>query len=190
MRTHDVTETRRLKSSIPFYDFEHLAIRGGVTYVIKAPEKYAHIRYGDIALGNCTAADYHELEELLLNFFSVLLDTIDERECTIVKYEPKWVVRASGSSKLFSALKKNGVNNDVHGITVDKHDPMVKEFAASSFRYNSFVQVVFPGRGIIITPTDHMDLFIDLPASSPSVRRAELVLQRRRNDIAAPFDMN
>ncbi len=188
MRTHDATETRRLKSSIPFYDFEHLAIRGGVTYVIKAPEKYAHIRYGDIALGNCTAADYHELEEMLLNFFSVLLDTIDEKDCTIVRYEPKWVVRASGSSKLFSALKKNGVSDDVHGITVDKHDPMVKEFAVSSFRYNSFVQVLFPGRGIIITPTDHMDLFIDLPTSSSSVEQVELVLQKHRDSIVAPSD--
>ncbi len=182
MRTHDVTETRRLKSSISFYDFDDLAIRGGATYVIKAPGEYAHIRYGDTALGNCAAADYRELEEMLLDFFSVLLDTIDERECTIVRYEPKWVVRASGSPKLFSTLKKNGVSDDVHGITVDKHDPMVKEFAVSSFRYNSFIQVLFPGRGIIITPTDHMDLFIDLPSSSSSVKRVDLVLQRPRGE--------
>ncbi len=183
MRTHDCAETRRLKNSIPFYDFEHLAIRGGATYVIKAPGEYAHIRYGDIALGNCTAADYREPEELLLSFFAVLLDTIDERECTIVRYEPQWVVRASHSPELSSALERNGINNDTYGITVDRHDPMVKEFATSAFRYNSFIQFLFPGRGIIITPTDHMDLFIDLPASSSSVERVELVLQRRTRTV-------
>ncbi len=189
MRTHDDAETRCLKSSVPFYNFEDLAIRSGVRYVIKAPEEYGHIRYGDIALGNCTAADYCDLEELLLNFFSVQLDTIDEKECTIIRYEPQWVVRASESPELSSALDKNGISNDIHGITVDKHDPMVKEFAVSSFRYNSFIQVLFPGRGMIITPSDHMDLFIDLPASSPSVKRVELVLQRHGDDIVAPLDM-
>ncbi len=189
MRTHDGAETRRLKSSIPFYDFEDLAIRGGVTYVIKAPEACGQIRFGDIAPGNCTVADYREPEELLLSFFAVLLDTIDERECTIVRYEPQWVVRASRSPELSSALEKSGINNDTYGITVDKHDPMVKELVTSAFRYNSFIQVLFPGRGIIITPTDHMDLFIDLPASNSPVKRVELVLQRHGDDIAAPFDM-
>lgn len=189
MRTHSCAEAKYLKGRFPFYDFDDLAIIGGTTYVIKAPDEYDYIRYGDIELGNCSVADYHKLEGILLDFFSILLDVIEERECTIIRYEPKWVIRASESPELSLMLNQNGINDDVYGITVDKDDAMVKEFVTSSFRYNSFVQVLFPRRKVIITPTDHMDLFLDIPASNSVINQVDLVLRgvRKKDTETVPL---
>lgn len=178
-RIHNYTEVKCLKEKLFFYDFDNLAIKGGTVYVIKPPNEYNHIRYGDIELGNCSALDYHKLEERLLDFLSILFDSFEEQECTIVKYEPSWIVRKSESPKLSLLLNANGISNDVYGITVSKYDAIVKELAIASFRYNSFIQFLFPCRKAVITPTDHMDLFLEIPTSSSSINRVDLVLSRQ-----------
>lgn len=170
-------EVKRLKGEFPFYDFEDLTMIEGITYAVKAPDKYSHMRYGDVKLGNCSAADYYELEKSLLDFLSIVLDTIDEKTCTIIRYEPKWVVRVSESSELSLLLREGGIGSDVYGITTDKHDVVVKQFITASFQYNSFIQILFPGRKVIITPTDHMDLFFEIPLPIGSTNQVDLVLQ-------------
>lgn len=177
MKTHSCTEVKHLKSEFPFYDFDNLAILGGTMYLIKAPDKYDGVRYGDMELGNCSASFYLELERILLDFLDGLFNAIQEEECIIIKYESQWVVRESETPELSLFLHTNGINDSVGGITADKHDTIVRAFTISSFRYNSFIQFLFPRSKIIITPTDHMDLFLDIPTSSSSVKQIDLRLE-------------
>lgn len=180
MKAHNHAEIKCLEKEFPCYNFDDLTIKGGMVCVIKPSDEYKHVRYGDIDLGNCTVLDYHRLEETLLDFLTILFDSIEEKECTIIRYEPSWIVRKSESPELSLLLDANGINNDVHGITVSKYEAIVKEFAIASFRYNSFIQFLFPHRQAIITPTDHMDLFFELPTSSPTINRVDLILQGKR----------
>ncbi len=179
MKTHNAAEVKHLKSLVPFYDFDELNPVGGTRYVIKAPNKYSHIRYSGIELNYCSASDYLEIERELLKFILSLIAAIQEKECTIVRYESKWVVRESELPKLSTLLHKNGIGNSVQGITVSKYDTIIGEFVISALRYNSFIQFLFPGKRVVITPTDHLDVFVDLPESNTPAQKIELVWKTR-----------
>lgn len=177
MKTHDAAEVKHLKSLVPFYDFDELNPVGGTRYVIKAPNKYSHIRYSGIELNYCSASDYLEIEGGLLRFILSLIASIQEKECTIIRYEPKWIVRKSESPKLSALLHKNGIDNGVQGITVSKNDTIIGEFVISALRYNSFIQFLFLGKRVVITPTDHLDVFIDLPESNAPAKKIEMEMK-------------
>ncbi len=178
MKRLNYADTKCLKRKIPFYNFNNLAIVGGTRYVIKTSAEYSCMRYRDIEFGNCTASDYCRLECAFLRFLAVFFDSVPEEECTIIKYEPKWVVRQKDSPELCLRLHENGIDRSVHGITVSKCDAIVKEFVISSFRYNSFIQILFPHTKIIISPTDHMDLFLEFPKEGPLISRVNLTLRQ------------
>jgi len=166
---YNKSELAVLETAMPFYDFEALSPSSGTSLVVKAPENQGVTRYGDVEQKNGTFSQYRRRERSLLRFLHQLFTYIPEDDCLVRKYEEAWVVRETEAPELAAFLRKEGVDRGVWAILAGKSDDLISRFVISALRYNSFIQLLFPATQLIITPTDHMDLFLDFAAPDPAV---------------------
>lgn len=156
-------EETRMRSALSFYDFQEMSSINGMDVVVRY-KKPNLLRFGDVAMGNCSLGSYYQLEETIASFFFGVLRFLSDKICYIVKYNDKWVVDSDPCTALASLLDRKQVKNAYNCIRTEKTSGIVELFASSCFRYNSFVQFIFPEMPIIISPTDHLDIFFSGPS--------------------------
>lgn len=164
-------ECKKILSNLRFYDFQAMNSIIGIDLVVryKCPDL---LRFGDITIGNCSLESYEKVEEQLMTFFVKLVRAIPDEICYVTKYDEKWVVDNKLCAPLANLLASKRITNAYNAIRAGKNSNIIELFARSCFRYNSFVQFVFPETQLIISPTDHLDIF----CSSPSGKKLRELL--------------
>lgn len=157
------TDYCSMLADLKFYDFHRLTSHCCDDFIVRY-RKDDILRFGDAEAGRGSMNAYSCFEGNLLLFLKRAFQKIPDGLCCIVKYEEKWVINPDLNSELAKALDSKRITDHCDGIQCSKDHPVVSSFAKSCFRYNSFVQFVFPRTHLIITPTDHMDIFFSCDA--------------------------
>lgn len=152
-------------ASLDFYDFHTFECRSGHNLRVFCCKNYLP-RFGDVKAGRSSPAAYINIEKQLLLFFNRAVQAVPAEWIYILKYEKRWVINPDLDSELKSVLNRMKITSSCNGIQCSKTHPIVTAFAKACFRYNSFVQFVFPKAHLIITPTDHMDIFFSCDGES------------------------
>lgn len=162
------SECLKFLASLDFYDFHTFECRNGYDLRVFCCEKYFP-RFGDVKEGRSSPDAYTDIEKQLLLFFNRAVRAVPAELIYIFKYEKRWVINPDLDSELKSVLDRMKITSNCNGIQCSKTHPIVTSFAKSCFRYNSFVQFVFPKAHLIITPTDHMDIFFSCDVESKAI---------------------
>lgn len=154
-------EFNSVEERLNFYDFDELSSRNQRQLVVKFKDEVSPVTYSDLQFdGN--RAEYEEKEKSLKRFLKSLFITIGEPYCIIKKYNEKWVVNAEISPELATTLDKYSVSKKYNGaMAIEESSQLIELFIEAVLRYNSFVQFIFKEKEVVISPTDHMDIFID-----------------------------
>lgn len=79
----------------------------------------------------------------------------------IRNYGTDWIVDKELSLELYEQFNEQGIlNNSKQLLSIKKDDRLISLLLDSIFQYNSFVQFIFKESGVIVSPSDHLDLFI------------------------------
>ncbi len=148
-----------IKKKMNFYDFNELSSWDNSKIVVKFHDFVDSVTYSDISFNNGFEMCEYKMK-ILIEFIRKILDKVSEENCIIIKYNEKWVVNKAEAPELVNILNNNLVTNKLKGgLYVDKDDRIIELFIESVFKYNSFIQIVFKDSKIIISPSDHMDIF-------------------------------
>ncbi len=80
----------------------------------------------------------------------------------VVTYSELHLGKSKKTCSLYRSLKKNRIKNKFGGgIQLSCNDKLLFSFLDSNLKYNSFFNILLPDSRIVITPTDHMDIFFD-----------------------------
>ena len=143
-----------------FYDFNEMSSISGKQVLIKFNHSVDEIIYSDLQFGGDKLL-YDKKEKKMCELLEELFSEFKDTSCLIRKYERKWIVDKTLSKELYLTLKANNIENHFDGmIVVKKDDKAIMQFFESIYKYNSFVQFLFPEERMVISPTDHMDVFI------------------------------
>lgn len=146
-----------IATKLNFYNFDELECRDGYTYRIEH-NRTKTVTYSDLQLGedkNLFVFQKTNLSCLLHE----LLHSIPDQRCIVKRYENKGVIDENLSKELTQTLKQFKCKHAI-GIVINKTNPIIDLFFDSVFMYNSFVQFIFSESQIIISHSDHMDIFI------------------------------
>lgn len=150
-----------VKNNFSFYDFsEQDSIKNSsIAVELKAREI---ITYSDLCLGK-PKETFLSQRSRIINLLNQFLQLQKEEYCILSKYhDNKWLVNEKKTCELYRSLKKNKVKNRFKGgIKLSCKDKLLFSFLDSNLKYNSFFNILLPNNKIIITPTDHMDIFFD-----------------------------
>lgn len=103
---------------------------------------------------------YQELSCIQL-FIAKLMDKIADQECIIRKYQDEWVKNKRRSRKLHKSLKQAHIQiRKTPAIEIHKKSSVIPLFVESIVKYNTFAEFIFAEEKIVLSPTDHMDVFI------------------------------
>jgi len=153
-------ELKNIENYLRFYDFEELSSKQSRQLIIKFNNKVSPVTYSDLQF-NGDKEEYENKEKILIEFLKKLFKQFGETHCVIRKYDEKWVVNKEILPKLTTALTRYSVSNTFNGgILLEKDEILVDSFISSVLRYNSFVQFIFKTDEIVVSPTDHLDIFI------------------------------
>ena len=148
-----------IKKNMKFYDFDELCSDDDSKIVVKFHDYIDSVTYSDLKFNNDSEM-YESKKKILIEFIGKIFNKIFETNCIIKKYNEKWVINKEEASDLAITLNNSLVTNKLKGgLLVDKNDKIVELFIESVFKYNSFIQIIFQDSKLIITPTDHMDIF-------------------------------
>lgn len=147
-------------SDLNFYDFQHLCSMNGFNVKIEFSTHYECLTYNDLDYGSNIEL-FEQKQELILTLINFIFDLARDKDCLIKKYNECWILNKKKSKVLNKLLRKNNVKNKgTAGILICKTNYEIKLFVRSILKYNSFVQFIFLKEEIVISVTDHMDIFI------------------------------
>ena len=152
-------QMNNIKKKIKFYNFDELCSEDNTKLIVKFHNYIDTVTYSDLMLNNgCEMYEFKK--KILIEFIKKIINKVSEDNCIIVKYNEKWVVNKEEAPELANILANNSVTNKLKGgLLVNKNDKIVELFIESVFKYNSFIQIVFKDSKLIISPSDHMDIF-------------------------------
>ena len=78
----------------------------------------------------------------------------------VAKYESNWIINKDKSLELTALFKSNRLRTNFSGAIRVSDMKIIKDFIYSNLKYNSFTHFILLENKIIITPTDHLDIFI------------------------------
>jgi hypothetical protein len=164
-----------LKEKLNFYDFEEHNSKNG-QIIIKFREDYDVVRYGDIQFGE-SLEDFMKQANILKNIFSGIINHFDE-SIVIVKYQENWIIDDEENKDLSEIIQILGVNNDFAGTISVSDSRILIEFFDANLKYNSFTHFILPNIEIILTPTDHLDIFIVSRDTNTTRNLAEDIIKK------------
>lgn len=158
MKIKKITEQQwnLIKKNINFYNFETQDILFGHTFVLKIKLPF---------LEKLTHNTYKKINWCSNLFFRIIVDIIHLTDCDYIllhKYSKKWIVNKKIQRNLNKTLKVNNIKNISNSnIIIDICDvDLLIKFMQSILMYNSFVNFIINNKKIIITVTDHFDIFL------------------------------
>ena len=161
MKKVNANELISIEESLSSYDFEALSPKQQKSLLVRFKSEVSPVTYSDLQFGG-SEEDYKNKEKILLKFIKELYDVLGENYCIVRKYNEKWVVNKDLSPELVTIMTEYSVTNKFNGgILVEKEEALVDLFIQSVLKYNSFVQFIFQADEIIISPTDHLDVFVN-----------------------------
>ena len=161
MNTINRNTLEKLIREMSFYNFNDLNSNNNRKIVVKFQNKINSITYSDLQF-NEGVEIFEYKKNIIIEFIKKVSRVINEENCILRKYNERWVVNQEESKELVSIIKSNGINNNFNGgLLVHKNDQLVKLFIESVLKYNSFIQIIFSKSQIIISPSDHMDIFLE-----------------------------
>lgn len=178
----DNEEFESLISKLKFYDFDTLDVVDGVNLAVSFKQSEIP-RFCDVVEGFCHLSAYSEFENKLSSFITYAIDLIPEEQCYIVRYGDSWVVNEAAMPDLHIALERNNVTDVYKAIVGEKYSEIVSAFVKSCLRYNSFIQIVFPQSQVVISPSDHLDVFIAYHSDAMGTSLRRLLQQDRYSSI-------
>ena len=150
-----------IKENFLFYDFENQKKTGGFQTIIEFINKDSIVTYSDLQFGRKTE-DFIFQKNLLINFIVDFIKIIGDNSLILFKYEYRWLNDLNKFPVIHNLLLENNMNNDYSGgIEISVDDECLICFLESILMYNSFINIILPFSKVIITPTDHMDIFIN-----------------------------
>lgn len=154
-------QLEKIINEISFYNFEELSTNDNSKIVVKFQNNIDSTTYSDLQFYDGREIfDYKK--NILIEFINKILASIDEKELIMRKYNEKWIINPEESKEVSDVLSSNAIKNNFNGgLLVHKNNKMVELFIESVLKYNSFIQLIFQKSKIIISPTDHMDIFFE-----------------------------
>jgi hypothetical protein len=152
-------QLENIKKEILFYNFDDLNSNDNSKIVVKFNEVIETVTYSDLQFND--ERDIFEYQKnILIEFIKKILDKIDEESCIIIKYNEQWLINREETKELSDILFEYSIDNNFNGgIQADKNSKIVELFIESVFKYNSFIQIILKNSQVVISPSDHMDIF-------------------------------
>jgi len=149
-----------LKERLGFYDFKN-NVSNNKTFLIKFNKKINVFRFSnylcdeDVACWECQI-------ETLKKIFLKIIDSYSDGHIILAKYDENWVNDNEKNVELLSIFKNNNLKINFNGGIRTEEKYIIEAFLMGNLKYFSFVHFLIAEKGIIITPTDHMDIFINI----------------------------
>lgn len=151
-----------LRAQLSFYDFEHFCSINNKDIKIEFSSHFKNLTYNDLNYGDSREV-YNKKEKLICELINSIFKVVKDDYCVITKYNDCWIVNKKKSSKLYRMLKNSNVKiKETVALLVDKNALEIELFIKSVLKYNSFVQFLFSNDKIVMSVTDHMDIFISV----------------------------
>jgi hypothetical protein len=161
-----------LKKEMSFYNFTtHVSKNKRIQ--VKFNENVQVTRFGDLEYGGDITLFINQRN--ILQGFVLDLIKILGGEVIVIKYNEKWIVNKELCDiDLYNLIIKLGGNNNFNGGFELHNDQEISVFLIECFKYNSFPNFLLTKEKVIITPSDHMDLFI----SSSNMSELNIVVNK------------
>lgn len=150
-----------LLDKLSFYDFDGFDCVSGEEIVIELKNILGKTRYCDVVyygFNRVVKKEYTVRQNILLKTLLSLFSSWKE-SIYIVKYDEQWINNKRISKKLNKLFFENEIGEETAAIQTDDMN-LVELTCKSIFKGNTCAFFALPDAGIIITPTDHMDIFI------------------------------
>lgn len=147
--------------ALSFYDFQSLTPYKEKSLIVATEENDYYMRYGDALFDPQNITKYRLNEEALVKFLINFIKEIDVKTCIIRKYEEKWVVGTKIPPILAKWFSDNYISKEIQAFEIDTREPAFIKLLSLAFRGNSMFQIIFLEKKIIVSPSDHMDIFFD-----------------------------
>lgn len=142
-----------------FYDFEEFVSRNNYDIKIQFKDEISSIVYGDLSFDDNWNL-YEKKENMIVELVDLIINRLEEN-CIATKYNNRWVVDRKKSNRLFKMLKNNHVKMiATRGLLLQNDTEEMSLFIKSILKYNSFVQFLLKDTKLVMTVTDHMDIFL------------------------------
>lgn len=149
-----------INNILPFYDLYTCSRLFGKEVVISLSKKLGGVTYSDLRYTTFDKKDfklYFKKEKLLIGVVLKLLQGF--HGIYVFDYGDKWIKNKRISPQLNQLLNRNKVSDD--NIVLELTDEQeIVAFVKSIFRYNTFASFFVPSKRMVLTPTDHLDIFI------------------------------
>lgn len=153
-----IKELNKIKKAFSFYDFDNYnSINGQI--LIKFNDNVKVTRFDDIQFGGLPE-NFIKQSNILKNVVVDLIDYLSTETIIIAKYQSKWIMNSNKSPELAEMFRTKGLRANFSGAISTNDKRILEYFTYSNFKYNSFTHFLIPNAKVIITPTDHLDLFI------------------------------
>lgn len=177
MKALSKKQTDGIDKFFDFYDFDQFQSTVNHDVIIEFNKLYDNITYNDLNYGDNREIRLRK-ESILKSLFFLIVNKCKETSCIIRKYNECWVANNRESKKLQKLLRENNVKNrNTDAILTEKNTKEVDLFISSCLKYNSFVQFLLKEEKMVMTITDHMDLFISFESKDSFVMIKECIQQ-------------
>ncbi len=156
------TEKGKMVDAIgSFYDLSACSQLCGNEIIIGLSKSLGAITYSDLRYTTFDKKDfrlYHEKEKLITGVVIELLGFF--RGIYVFNYGDKWIRNKKIAPSLNRILKENKIYDDKNCVLQITEEAEIAALVKSVLRYNTFASFFSPEKGIVLTPTDHLDIFI------------------------------
>lgn len=153
-------EVANICSKLNFYDFQQFCSIDGDNVKIEFSNHFEYLTYSDLNYGS-NREIFERKQKLICELMNSIFRLVQDNNCFIIKYNERWIVNKRKSIRLYKILRKNNIKNKRSAaVSVEKYDYEIELFIRSVLKYNSFVQFIFLKDNMIISVTDHIDIFI------------------------------
>lgn len=169
----NIETLEKIKRDNAFFDFENFCNKFGCSSKI-AFNTAEKITYSDVNIG-ADKQIYESNESVLISFTVELLKKMGKSNGVISKYSENWIINKNKSYSLYKKIKESAVKNSFKGgFSVEDID-FTKEIIKATFRYNCFSLFILDG--VVIAPSDHMEIFVWTATEKLKKNADDLVMQ-------------
>lgn len=175
-----IKELNEIKKDFTFYDFiNHNSTNGQI--LIKFNDNVDVTRFDDIQLGGLSE-NFIKQANILKGIVLDLIDYLSTGTIVITKYQYKWIMNKSKSPALAEIFHTKGLRANFSGAISVNEKKILEDFTYSNFKYNSFTHFLIPNANVMITPTDHLDLFIAASNIENTLNIVRKIIDENGND--------